>query len=167
MKGKTIISALLSTGMLLSLVTVPSWAARPMEEAVTMSTTAERMAGSEADYQLYYQVKADGTAEITGITKDPSGPLLIPATIQGIPVTSIGKSAFSHCRGLTGELVIPRSVTSIGERAFDGCSGLTGVIIPAYVGEIGDSAFLFCHNMKSIQVSEQHPVHGSVIRVLF
>lgn len=42
-------------------------------------------------------------------------------------VTSIGRSAFERCSGLTGQLSIPNSVTSIGSYAFRNCSGLTSV----------------------------------------
>lgn len=43
-------------------------------------------------------------------------------------VTSIGSSAFWHCKGLTS-IEIPNSVTSIGDRAFLGCSSLTSVTV--------------------------------------
>jgi hypothetical protein len=45
-----------------------------------------------------------------------SGSLVIPATIWGEPVTSIGDKAFSETK-LTS-VVIPNSVTSIGQSAF-------------------------------------------------
>lgn len=41
-------------------------------------------------------------------------------------VTSINRSAFLNCKGLTS-ITIPDSVTSIGESAFYGCTGLTEV----------------------------------------
>ena len=52
-------------------------------------------------------------------------------------VTSIGKSAFSYCKGLTS-VVIGSGVTSIGYAAFSGCSSLDSITslnpIPPTIG---------------------------------
>ena len=52
--------------------------------------------------------------------------IVIPATYNGKPVTSIGESAFNNCTGLTS-VTIPNSVTNIGDYAFWCCSGLTTI----------------------------------------
>ena len=64
--------------------------------------------------------------------------VVIPAKIDGKPVTSIGSLAFYHNQ-LTG-VVIPDSVKSIGNRTFSN-NQLTSVVIPGSVTSIGDSAF--------------------------
>src|SRR5258708_23541 len=78
----------------------------------------------------------NGAITITGFT-GPGGDVTIPDTINGLPVTSIGGSAFDHCTSLT-TVTIPNSVTSILDYAFYSCASLTRVYFqgnaPSYVG---------------------------------
>lgn len=53
---------------------------------------------------------------------------IIPNTIEGVSVTSIGDEAFCYCESLTS-IDIPDSVTSIGNEAFWGCESLTNIDI--------------------------------------
>ena len=66
-------------------------------------------------------------------------------------VTSIGDEAFSWCSGLT-TITIPNSVTSIGNEAFYNCSGLTTITIPNSVTSIGNSAFFYCSGLTSVTI---------------
>ena len=89
-------------------------------------------------------------------------------------VTSIGRSAFWECHGLTSvtipnsvtnigygvfynctrltSVTIPNSVTSIGNVAFGRCSGLTSIDIPSSVTSIGNDAFAYCSGLTSIDI---------------
>ena len=84
-----------------------------------------------------------------------TGSIVIPETVVHndvyYSVTSIGRSAFYGCTGLTS-ITIPNSVTSIGYRAFSGCDGLTSITIPNSVTSIGVSAFLGCSGLTSITI---------------
>lgn len=75
-----------------------------------------------------------GRVTITGYSG--LGPVLvIPDTIEGLPVTKINREAFKGCINLTS-VTIPSSVENIGYAAFRGCSNLESLTIP-FVGATG------------------------------
>ena len=90
----------------------------------------------------------------------------IPASIDGLPVTSIGDWAFSGCIGLTS-ITIPDSVTSIDWCAFSGCTGLTEITIPDSVTSIGYAAFGHCTGLTSINADINSNHYSSIDGVLF
>ena len=101
---------------------------------------------------LKYEIKGDA-ATITGCDKKASGALIIPVTIEGKLVTSIGDKAFAYCSGLTS-ITMPDGVTSIGVRAFGGCKSLTSITIPDSVTSIGQGAFYQCRALTSITIPD-------------
>ena len=52
-----------------------------------------------------------------------------------------------------GKIKIPDGVTDISEDVFSGCSEITSVIIPGSVKYIGQSAFKWCGNLKTVEFS--------------
>lgn len=101
---------------------------------------------------LMYEI-ADGEITITGTTDDLPADLVIPSTIKGYPVTTIGDSAFYGCDSLVSVL-IPDGVTSLGERAFYDCFSLTEITLPDSVTSIGSSAFYNCSSLSSITLPD-------------
>ena len=100
--------------------------------------------------QFTYTVNPGGTSvTITGYTGD-GGAVIIPSSMNGLAVTSIGMIAFDGLTSLTS-IAIPNSVTSIGEAAF-GQTGLTNVTIPGSVTSLGAAAFQYCYNLKSVTI---------------
>ena len=102
------------------------------------------------DPNLKYEIEGD-TVTITGCDKKALGDLIIPAKIEGKPVTSIGDLTFASFRSLTS-ITIPDGVTSINRVAFFDCSSLTSITIPDSVTSIGDYAFGSCKSLKSITI---------------
>ncbi len=95
--------------------------------------------GAENDGYYTYTVK-NGEATIAYCDESISGDVVIPDTLGGYPVTSIGNSAFVYCTGLTS-ITIPDGVTRIGDEAFYHCTSLTSITIGNNVTSIGDYAF--------------------------
>ena len=93
----------------------------------------------------------DGEVTITDCKTSATGELVIPDTIEGKLVTSIGDSAFAYCTSLAS-VTIPDSVTSIGDEAFAYSTSLTSVTIPDSVTSIGTRVFDSCTSLTSITV---------------
>ena len=138
-----------------------------------------------ADLSDLTYTTTDGEFTITDCRAAARGELIIPDTIAGNPVTSIGRQAFSKCTGLTSitipdgvtsigddafydcrslaSITIPDGVTSIRENAFYACSSLTSITIPDSVTSIGGSAFGYCTSLKSITFFGDAPKAGESV----
>jgi hypothetical protein len=100
-----------------------------------------------------YEIMAGSTVTIRGYT-DSRYNVVIPAEIDGLPVTAIGDRAFlGEMRIRT--VVIPDTVTWIGERAFSMCADLESIEIPESVTHIGDSAFRACVKLTATFMGQE------------
>ncbi|MBE6753714.1 MAG: hypothetical protein E7559_05095 [Ruminococcaceae bacterium] len=117
------------------------------------------------------------------------GDVVIPSSINGIPVTGIGEQAFMEQTSITS-LTIPGSVKDIGnfafhkctnlssltlseglattgEHCFNQCNSLTSVTVPASLRSYGYGSFMECENLRSIDVSPGNTNYRSKDGVLF
>lgn len=118
-------------------------------QATVMSDAVEEKAAAAL---LDLKWKSDAASvRIIGCSPYASGDLIIPAEINGLPVTSITEYAFIGCSGLVN-VTIPNTVTHIGEYAFSTCTGLKSVTIPSSVTDIGDYAFRECRSLTNITI---------------
>jgi len=119
---------------------------------------------SEAD--LTYQI-VDGGVAITACAPGAQGAMVIPPTIQGLPVTTITnrwvasdvgpftridiRGAFEDCDLLTS-IVVPPTVRTINSYAFRNCDSLASIVIGVGVERIDDAAFSHCAALSAIDV---------------
>jgi len=87
----------------------------------------------------------DGENDEPTIPSTTSVAVVIPATLGGLPVVSIGEEAFMDCDKVPS-VTIPATVTSIGDWAFSDCSSMT-LTVPDTVTDIGEAAFKGCDAM--------------------
>ena len=104
--------------------------------------------GSKHNPQFAYEIKNKGIEIKSYIGNKSSLELAIPDSINGLPVTSIGYSAFE---GMYIESVnLPDTLREIQARAFARCFNLKDIRFPSALSSIGGSAFSECRSLKRI-----------------
>ena len=130
--------------------------------SLLLTIMAASMPASAYDFMvngLCYNFNSDGTSvtlthQYSSIGYwDLNGALTIPASVtyngKSYSVTSIGRSAFYNCTGLTS-VTIPNSVTTIYSYAFEGCQNITTLTIGKSMTEIQANAFRNCNNLATV-----------------
>lgn len=130
-------------GLALALMVVPSFAGCSKKGG-----TAK--AAPESDFK--FQLSDDGNFIIITMYKGNAKNLVIPETIQGLPVEVIGGFAVNK---KIKSVVIPSSVKVIKELAFASCESLEKVTLPEELFYIGKKAFSDCVSLKMVTLPEK------------
>ena len=112
-----------------------------------------------------YRLQADGTAVIEGYLGEEAEPV-VPAELEGHPVTDIGDSAFASAWSLE-RVTLPEGLVSLGSAAFSSCSELREVTLPGSLTRLGFNPFGGCESLTDIRVAPGHPVLAVEEGVLF
>ena len=107
----------------------------------------EKYSGEYFAARLKYELNEDGTATVTGALHDSTyywNRLLIPAELDGHPVTAVAGDAFSGYR--LESVILPEGLQSIGDHAFRNVP-LRTAEIPDSVTFIADNAFDSSHSL--------------------
>ena len=149
------------------------WTAADGEQARTWTVVSGdvtyhakwRGTAAVGDYSYTYSV-LNGQAEIgkgessweAAVSPKPTGDVVIPSTLDGYPVTGIGRYAFYGFGPTSFE--IPEGVVDIRKFAFR-YSSLTNVVIPSSVTNIHVWAFEFCDRQVNFTVDPANAVYSS------
>ncbi len=79
--------------------------------------------------------------------------VVIPKTIDFLPVESIGSRAFAGCTNLVS-ITLHAGITNIASSAFEGCTQLESITLPEGITEISPHTFQGCTQLKSITIPE-------------
>lgn len=103
-----------------------------------------------------YEVASDYSSVLIIRYKGNDADVVIPAEIEGIPVTGIGTSAFLN-NTTVESVIIPDTVISLTGRAytgndgcFKGCTSLKSVVIPDTIDVIPEACFYGCASLEDI-----------------
>ncbi len=100
---------------------------------------------------LTYSLNEDGKSyTLTGANTYIDENLVIPAEYKDLPVTAIGKQAFSEHGFTLKSVTIPDTITRIEREAFRSCYYIQEIAIPDSVVEIEANAFTHCDALKKI-----------------
>lgn len=116
---------------------------RKREKGSIMRERELEVAGGSLCYGI-----EDGKVRITDFRGAGPG-VVIPDTIDGYPVTGIGKKAFLSKKRLR-RVVLPREVREVGDWAFACCDGLREVCLPGKEIRFGKAVFLECGSLRRI-----------------
>ena len=107
----------------------------------------------EADFEI--ELSDDGSYVTVTEYKGKAKTLVIPSTIQGLPVKRVGVYSLfdssSTMKSLTS-VVISEGVVGIG--GFKDCPALTTVVLPSTLKGIEESAFAGCEKLTTVNLPE-------------
>ena len=96
-------------------------------------------------------LNSDGGVVLTRLGIEPAGTVVLPATIDGNPITSIGRGLMRGATKVTA-VTVPSTVTAIEESAFRECSRLETVTLPEGLTTIADNSFRECVSLRSVTI---------------
>ena len=108
-----------------------------------------------ADGRFEYTIKVDGSISITDYY-GTDGNVVIPETIDGYTVSEIGDYTFYEYFGphILETIELPNTVISIGEEAFSYCENLKTIIWPDSLQSIGNYAFEGCISLEKVTLPD-------------
>lgn len=100
---------------------------------------------------LTFSISSDISYAILSSVTTKAKVVNVPDNYYGIPVKSIGGSAFKD-NLVVQEVVLPETVTTLGDSCFKGCVALSRCNIPTGVTEIPNNCFNGCSKLGQIEL---------------
>lgn len=119
----------------------------PANTAVLTAAAADEGSYVEGSNDTFYYLKYSDHISVSGLKSETSD-LVIPDTIDGLPVTNIQLYSFEFLS--IKSVKFPDSIKEIGSYSFSDCPNLTEVTLPANIEKIGFHVFENCTSLETI-----------------
>ena len=114
----------------------------------------ELATGGAGTYQEFeYTVSYDNTYVRIDRYAGTDETVIIPDTIDGLPVTELSYNAFADCRQLKS-VTIPDNITEVGGYLFRNCSSLVSVSFGNGINVISSGMFVNCTSLLEIELPD-------------
>ena len=127
----------------------------------TENTTAPNETTASVFNGLKYFVQNEEVI-VSGFTDELPAVLVIPAEIEGKPVTGFTQFALAQCNKLK-EVTLPDTVISFGMQTFWGCKNLEKVTLPSTLKSVYEAAFAQCTSLKSVTIPDGCETIGNLV----
>lgn len=128
-----------------------------VSSAVLSACAAEDEPYTDGSNDTFYYMKYSDHIAISGLKSTPND-LVIPDTIDGLPVTKIQLYTFQYLS--ISSVKFPDSLKEIDSYCFSDCPNLTEVTLPASIERLGFHVFENCTSLTTVNFPD-HPVKAS------
>ena len=111
----------------------------------------------EIDGVKWYYSVTDDVATITRVSGTVPGDLVVPATLGGNPVVTIGRAVFSYTYSNLTSITFPDSLREIVEKNFDSSPNLTNVTFGTGMEVLGYDVFADKTRILQFTIPEGNP----------
>ncbi len=98
--------------------------------------------GSIADYYV-----------VTDCNTEASGAIIIPSKYAGLPVKTIGQSAFAECTNITS-IILSEGIETIKPMAFIGATNLKAITIPSTLKSVDGTRTVFPSSLEGVFIDD-------------
>lgn len=151
--GKMLKVTALTAALMLTFAAAPSVQNSFVQPAVITAYAYEDadMNYTTVEYNGLKFNKYSDHAEVSGFSSGntSASSLVIPSSVNGVPVTAVARNSFQFCSNLTS-ITFPSSIKTIGYYSFGFCGSLTSVTLPSSLEVLEMHAFEYCSNLDTV-----------------
>lgn len=122
-------------------------------DSSTLNEEEPAIGGSGTFEEFEYTISYDNTYVRIDRYVGTAQTVIIPNSIEGLPVTELSYSTFADCRQLKN-VTIPDSITKVGSYLFENCSSLISVSIGNGITAIPIGMFSNCTSLVEVDIPD-------------